>query len=44
MKRKTPNCSHDELVQLRQDGLVMDLDFIMMHPDDELSIVNDPNG
>ena len=36
MKRKTPNCSHDELVQLRQDGLVMDLDFIMMHPDDEL--------
>ena len=36
MGKKSPFCTHDELVQLRQEGLVMDLDFIMMHPDGEL--------
>lgn len=36
MGKKSPFCTHDELVQLRQESLVLDLDFIMMHPDGEL--------
>ncbi len=36
MGKKSPFCTHDELVQLRQESLVLVLDFIMMHPDGEL--------
>ena len=36
MKKKSPFCTYDELVQLRQDGLIMDLDFILMNPHTEL--------
>ena len=36
MKRNEPTYTHEELVQLRQDGVISDLDYIQMHPDDEL--------
>ena len=36
MKRNKPTYTHEELVQLRQDGVISDLDYIQMHPDDEL--------
>ena len=36
MKKKQPTYTHEELVQLRQDGVISSLDYIQMHPDDEL--------
>ena len=36
MKKKQPTYTHEELVQLRQDRVISDLDYIRMHPDDEL--------
>ena len=36
MKKNEPTYTHEELVQLRQDGVISDLDYIQMHPDDEL--------
>ena len=36
MKKKENTFTHEELVQLRQDGVISYLDYIQMHPDDEL--------
>lgn len=36
MKKKQPAYTHDELVQLRQSGVISEFDFIQMHPDTEL--------
>jgi hypothetical protein len=36
MKKKPLTYTHDELVQLRQRGVISELDFIQMHPDPEL--------
>ena len=36
MKTKKITYTHDELVQLRQGGVITELDFIQMHPDNVL--------
>ena len=36
MKKKPLTYTHDELVQLRQGGVISELDFIQMHQDTEL--------
>ena len=36
MKTKQLTYTHDELVQLRQGGVITELDFIQMHPDNVL--------
>ena len=36
MKTKKLTYTHDELVQLRQGGVITELDFIQMHPDNVL--------
>ena len=36
MTKKPLTYTHDELVQLRQGGVISELDFIQMHPDTEL--------
>ena len=34
--KKGPTYTHEDLVQLRQEGVISDLDFIQMHPDEQL--------
>ena len=36
MKTKQNAYTHEQLVQLRQDGVITELDFIGMHPDEQL--------
>ncbi len=36
MKTRQPVYTHDELVQLRQGGVISDLDFLHLHPDAQL--------
>ena len=36
MKKNSPYCTHDELVQLCQEGVIGEVDIIMMDPDEEL--------
>ena len=33
MKKKEPTYTLEDLVMLRQEGVISDLDFIQMHPD-----------
>ena len=33
MRRNQPTYTYDELVQLRQEDIITDLDLIQMHPD-----------